>query len=131
MDINHPLYYALKDYYTSLSDKYFTEVNDNSLSIQYIEDTCGIDSKESKLIKFKKECIDHDLYICYIKNTDISCIEFDDTVKFYCCFTDYCINCCDNLSFFYTYQEKLNIYNYIIIDYEFAIKKGSIFIWKN
>jgi hypothetical protein len=79
MDTEHPLYYVLKDYYTNL------DINssniDNSLLIQYIEDTCGMG--KNAFICFKlcySECD-----IMYFINFKIT--EAPGVRELYCYFT--------------------------------------------
>jgi len=90
MDINHPLYITLKEYYTSVSTKINSEKNDGSLLIQYIEDTydtydtckkleleLGLELTQLKKIKYDE---------CYYCKYDIDKTTY--SIKFYCYFSN-------------------------------------------
>jgi len=112
MDINHPLYSTLKDYYINLDSNI-----DNTLIIQYIEDTCDIDD----YIKFKDDCskcrvggvdIKDEIYFCYTKKE--YSLKFRKTMTiFYCYFTNKVIY--ENFCKYVNYEkniQKLNKYTY-------------------
>jgi hypothetical protein len=95
MDINHPLYSTLKDYYTNL-DINSSDV-DNNLLIQYIEDTYKIKADECDKYNF----------IC-LKTTYSKCdrvyfvnVKVMETTKLYCHFTDKLLNKLTNSDFLY------------------------------
>jgi hypothetical protein len=97
MDINHPLYYALKEYYTNLdsAEPNSTKFIDNNLLLQYIEDTCDMDKNDNNYnnyFKTFKSC-----YLVYFANTKISkSLEYEsyfvESMELYCYFTNKYLN---------------------------------------
>jgi hypothetical protein len=84
MDINHPLYSTLKDYYTNL-DINSSDI-DNSLLLQYIEDTCGIDKNDDNF-RYFNEC-----YLQCDKMYFVNMIKTSKTLESYCYFTNKFLN---------------------------------------
>jgi hypothetical protein len=86
MDINHPLYVTLKDYYTNL-DLNSSNI-DNSLLIQYIEDTYKIknDNKSDNYDCLKPHHLECDrMYF-------VNIIKTSETLELYCHFTNKFLN---------------------------------------
>jgi hypothetical protein len=139
MDINHPLYPVLKDYYInlgciepmSLRRISKTDIN-NSLLFQYIEDTCGIDKNDSSFIYFKLCYLMCDI-IYFANNKTKKWINFNDggkdleSTNLYCHFTNNYLFQFSRYLGDLNYRESANILVCYIGKYKFIYYKDSYF----
>jgi hypothetical protein len=117
MNINHPLYNVLKDYYTNLSklSSIPREYVDNNLLFQYIEDTCGIDKDDNNFICFKLFYLNcFSMYFINFKTSKIT-----GKIELYCCFTNKFLNKYIEINLADNYN--VGIYKYICCKYSQCI----------
>jgi hypothetical protein len=87
MDINHPLYNTLKDYYINLSDDIIK--TDNNLLLQYIEDTYKTKNNIINELNFNYFKLS---YFKYDKMYFVNMIKTPKTMELYCHFTNRFLN---------------------------------------
>jgi len=125
MDINHPLYITLKDYYTH-SD----EANKNILKL-YIEDTCGLDKEDARMIDFSTRPYDK-IYFSTINDTFS---KNDDIIyrQFNCYFTNkfLCGGTYKDIHKEKKYYSKLGKYNYILVHEAYNVSISIIIVFEN
>jgi len=147
MNINHPLYSTLKDYYINISNNidinlYSSELMskksiDNSLIMQYIEDICDIETngEKSNIWYFKQKCSFNNtiVYFCNVVN-NYDKINDCDRTDFYCNFSNKRILVIfKNDIRFYLGKDKTNKYMYVDIqnwdDERHKIINNKIYIY--
>jgi hypothetical protein len=134
MDINHPLYLALKDYYTNLSDDihnynnfysddHIDEKNDNSLLFQYIEDTYGVEAEDDVIFNFNyfKSSLYPNCCRLYFVN-----IKINEMIEVYCYFTNKLLNSMKNNRLIFI--RNIGNYKYIALNYG---KYNVSYLYKN
>jgi len=110
MDINHPLYPVLKDYYTNS-----TGVTNGDLLIQYIEDTCDIDNDKYRIfLNLKNSKSISNWYFCNKQ------IFVENKSNYYCYFTNRKINI-ENTDSDLLSNSQFILGKYIIHSYQYTL----------